>query len=625
MLLLACFSASLSGLAFLIYTFIDEVFPAGLPSRVPNLMKRRLKPFRAARGAAVSRHSIQALSTARIMVLRRILGLLMLSLCLGQSTSPTTSPSPTPLPCAAPPGYFCSGGSALICPIGAYCAGGAALNVSCYPVTACSVAGLSAQPPCYWNVSTLAGSGSTTPFTNGPGVLATFSNPYGVAVDVSGAIFVADGLNHRIRVVSFSGLVSTLSGSGTATWADGTGPAASFFQPYGIATLPGSGIIYVADTKNQRIRKVLFSGSTTTFAGDGYGSGSFNGRCVDGLGTAASFFGPYGITVHSSGILYVADTFGNRIRKISSVGVVTTLAGSGSASFSNGVGVAASFSFPNGVAVDESGNVFVGDCDNHRIRVILSNGTVSTFAGSGLASWVDGTSTSASFKESRHLALAANGFMLVTESGNFRIRLISPLGQVSTIAGNGLSQVIDGFGTVSSFGNPFGISGSLAGTFFVADTSAARIRQITCVPCPAFFYCSSGAPVMCPAGSYCPVSSINATPCPIGSFSTAGAATCTLCLSGTFTPTTGSTFCRQCPGGHFCPAGTSSWARLNCGRGNYCPDGSGAPTPCPYQVPPSGGWGALQVQGPAFLVESAHCLNHCFWNFTSGDGMLSRC
>ena len=146
-----------------------------------------------------------------------------------------------------------------------------------------------------------------------------------------------------------------------------------------------------------------------------------------------------------------------------------------------------------------------------------------------------------------------------------------------------------------------------------------------CVPCPASFYCFSGAPVLCPAGSYCPLSSIHATLCSKGSYSNAGASNCTLCPAGTFTFTTGSTSCQQCPGGHYCPTGTSSWASLNCGRGNYCPDGSGAPTPCPFQVPPTGGWGALQVQGPAFLVETAHCLNHCFWNFTSGDGMLSKC
>ena len=130
----------------------------------------------------------------------------------------------------------------------------------------------------------------------------------------------------------------------------------------------------------------------------------------------------------------------------------------------------------------------------------------------------------------------------------------------------------------------------------------------------------------CTPGTYSNAGASLCSPCPNGSFSSrAGAANCTPCAAGTYTSTTGSTSCQQCPGGHYCPTGTSSWARLNCGRGSYCPDGSGAPTPCPYQVPPTGGWGALQVQGPAFLVETARCLNHCFWNFTSGDGMLSKC
>jgi len=113
--------------------------------------------------------------------------------------------------------------------------------------------------------------------------------------------------------------------------------------------------------------------------------------------------------------------------------------------------------------------------------------------------------------------------------------------------------------------------------------------------------------------------------CIAGFFSAAGSDACTPCPAGSFASATGSALCQQCPGGHFCPAGTSSVARLNCGRGNYCPDGSGAPTSCPVQVPPIGGWDALQVQGPAFLVETARCLNHCFWNYTSGDGMLSKC
>ena len=153
----------------------------------------------------------------------------------------------------------------------------------------------------------------------------------------------------------------------------------------------------------------------------------------------------------------------------------------------------------------------------------------------------------------------------------------------------------------------------------VECTVGARwcVQLSTCEPLPS--RC-----LRCPPGS----SSFNSSKCSLcreGTFSPGGSANCTVCDAGKFASTAGSASCTQCPGGHYCPAGTSSWARLNCGRGNYCPDGSDSPTTCPFQVPPTGGWGDLQVQGPAFLVETAHCLNHCFWNSTSGDGMLSKC
>jgi hypothetical protein len=193
-------------------------------------------------------------------------------------------------------------------------------------------------------------------------------------------------------------------------------------------------------------------------------------------------------------------------------------------------------------------------------------------------------------------------------------------------AGGGGSGTVNGFGTNAKFHNPTGIVfDEFSSVLYVANFLGNDVRRLQCVPCPASFYCFSGAPVLCPAGSYCPLSSINATLCPKGSYSTAGASNCAPCPAGTFTSATGSISCQQCPGGHFCPTNTSSWARLNCGRGFYCPEGSGSPTPCPYQEPPSGGWGQLKVQGPAFLLETAACLNHCFWNFTSGDGLLSKC
>ena len=304
---------------------------------------------------------------------------------------------------------------------------------------------------------------------------------------------------------------------------------------------------------------------------------------------------------------------------------MTTLAGTGAAGASNGGPGVAAFSNPSGIAVAANGNVYVSDHLNHRIRLIFPNGTVVTFAGSGSAAWADGAGSGASFRNPRLLAIDAESSLFVGEEGNFDVRKVTAAGHVSTVAGGPASSYIDGYGTAARFRLPFGVAVGPRGSLFIGDYSGNRIRQVACVPCPASFYCFSGSPVVCPPGSFCPLSSINATLCPRGSFSAAGASTCTLCPAGTFAAAAGAASCQQCTSGHFCPTGASSWAHHNCGRGNYCPDGAGAPTPCPYQAPPLGGWGDLQAQGPAFLVETAHCLNHCFWNFSSGDGALSKC
>ena len=214
--------------------------------------------------------------------------------------------------------------------------------------------------------------------------------------------------------------------------------------------------------------------------------------------------------------------------------------------------------------------------------------------------------------------------MYVPEQTNHRLRVVTPNGSVTTLAGS-VASFSNGFGTAATFNIPFGVTADTLGQLYISDYANNRIRKLLCIPSPSGFYSSSGSPVLCPAGSFCPLSSMNATLCPKGTYSFAGASSCTPCSAGTFSSAPGSTSCQQCPGGHFCSAGTASWASQNCGRGRYCPDGSSAPTPCPHQVPPSGGWGALQAQGPAFLVDTALCLNHCFWNFTSGDGLLSKC
>ena len=313
---------------------------------------------------------------------------------------------------------------------------------------------------------------------------------------------------------------------------------------------------------------------------------------------------------------------------MSTTGVLSNFAG-GLCGYSNGIG--GLFGGISGIAFDSTTRfLYLADYSNYRIRVLdtLSK-SISDLAGNGIAGSQDGMGTAATFDFFNTMSNLAvdpvTSNVILADVHNCRVRQIQPSGLVTTIAGR-VCGYANGFGTSAQFSG----TGSVAvanGNIYVGDSS--YLRLLTCVPCPGSFYCYSGGPIICPSGSYCPMSSINPTPCPAGKFSAvtgaATDATCTPCAAGTFTAATGSASCQQCAGGHFCPAGTSSWARLNCGKGNFCPDGSGAPTPCPYQVPPTGGWGALQVQGPAFLVETARCLNHCFWNFTSGDGMLSKC
>jgi prepilin-type N-terminal cleavage/methylation domain-containing protein len=264
--------------------------------------------------------------------------------------------------------------------------------------------------------TTLAGSG-TAGFVDGTGTSAQFNNPNGITVDSSGIIYIADFSNHRIRKITAGGTVSTLAGSGGTGFADGTGTSAVFNYPHGVA-VDTSGNVYVADQSNQRIRKITAGGVVTTLAGSG-GQGF-----ADGTGTSAAFNYPAGITVDASGNVYVADTNNYRIRKITSSGVVTTLAGSGVSGFADGTGIAAQFFNPTGVAVDSSGNVYVADAQNNRIRKITSSGVVTTLAGSGAAGFADGTGTAAQFNSPGGVAVDALGTVYVADLSNQRIRKI---------------------------------------------------------------------------------------------------------------------------------------------------------------------------------------------------------
>ena len=229
-----------------------------------------------------------------------------------------------------------------------------------------------------------AGGGTLGGSSNGDAVTAArYNMPCGVAVDpATGNVYIADTGNHKLRLIFPNLTVVTLAGgntTGTASgFLNGVGTAALFNQPYGVA-VDASGNVIVADSSNHCIRKVTPGGAVSTLAGSG------SAMFADGTGTNAAFFNPYGVAVNTSGGVIVADTNNHKIRLIDPINfAVTTLAGGSSSGSSNGLGTAALFNQPNGVAVDTaSGNVVVVDTSNHKVRLIFSNLTVITLVGGG--------------------------------------------------------------------------------------------------------------------------------------------------------------------------------------------------------------------------------------------------
>ena len=329
-------------------------------------------------------------------------------------------------------------------------------------------------------VLTIAGEIEEIGSVDGPALEANFNNPHGIAVDSEGNIFIADRFNHKIRKLSPEGIVSTIAGSGLLGANDGVGNAASFNEPWGIC-IGNDGNIYVADTRNNKIRKITPQGVVTTFAGSGnYGT-------TDAFGTSATFGNPTGIEMDSNGNLFIADHLTHIIRKIDPAGEVTTFAGMAyTAGALDGIGSNALFYRPYGLTIDNQGNILVADEWNHRIRKINPQGQVTTIAGNGIVGHNDGSGSLASFYYPWDVAVDSLNNIFVADGFNQVIRKLEPTVSVpvgysvSTYAGTiANSGGQDGYGSAASFNGVTGLAyQESSNELFVADAYNQIIRKV---------------------------------------------------------------------------------------------------------------------------------------------------
>ena len=286
-----------------------------------------------------------------------------------------------------------------------------------------------------------------------------------LALDTNRFIYVADRYVHKVRKVSPTGVVTTLAGSGSATWTDGTGTAAAFYQPTDVV-VDTAGNVYVADMVNNRVRKITTARVVTTFAGSG------SSTPVNGIGTSAAFYYPCGLAIDTSANLYVAEFYGYRVRKITPLGVATTIAGTTNG-YLDGVGTSARFSNLYDVAVDTWGNLYATDNSYNQLRMISSAGVVTTLAGSTgtTAGATDGLGTSALFNAPQGIIIDSSGNLFVSDYTNNKIRKVTTYGLVVTFAGSGTYSAIDGVGSAATFRYNAGIAMDSSNTIYVVDSN----------------------------------------------------------------------------------------------------------------------------------------------------------
>ena len=324
------------------------------------------------------------------------------------------------------------------------------------------------------NVSTIAGNG--TPGTG------TLNEPCDIAIDKHDNLYVVDLRNHCIRKITKTGAVSTFAGSaGAAGYANGTGTAARLSLPMGIVIDAALNNLYVTEWDGHRIRKVTIPadgslGVVSMVAGSITGAFGFQ-EAPSGPGTNALFRCPCCLAIDAADNLYVTDAHNHRVRRVTKAGVVTTIAGSGERGLYDNKGLSVQFNYPEGIAIDKSGNLYVAEYGNHCIRKLTPDGYVTTLAGNGAAGTADGVGVAAQFQQAEGIVADASGNLYVADRNNHLIRRVTPSGVVSTIAGS-TAGFANGVGAAAKFSSPHGMAIDASGNLYVADRLNHRIRKI---------------------------------------------------------------------------------------------------------------------------------------------------
>ena len=332
-------------------------------------------------------------------------------------------------------------------------------------------------------ITTFAGNGSNSfAGDNGAATNAALNYPFGVAIDTANNFFIADQRNHRVRKIANNGIITTLAGNGTGSFSGDSGAAtnATLNYPMGVA-VDLLGNIFIADESNCHIRKVATNGIITTVAGKSTAI-SFSGD--GGAATNAGLSSVFGVAVDVVGNVFIADYQNNRIRKVNTNGIITTVAGNGSGSFSGDGGAAtnAALSSPSGVTVDSVGNLFIADTGHNRIREVYTNGIIMTCAGNGTSSFSGdgGAATNAGLSSPFGIAVDSVGNLLIADENHHRIRSVDTNGIIMTVAGNGSGSFSGDGGIATSAGlyNPTGVALDTGGNLFIADLFNNRIRKV---------------------------------------------------------------------------------------------------------------------------------------------------